>query len=686
MSTLKNNQLYVNGGFVGGRQRQGLHPKCRKLFLSFESACRNAGLELKFYSGYRDRAHQAELRADYLAGRSKIFASPPGFSPHELGCAMDTYVWDGKAFTRNYAKLKQVSKIAKQFGLRWGGTFSQAEEHHHFDYSFGLGFSELRKRAKAGQVDAQGYVLVDNVTVNIPKESQIDYTWSTDINAESYTVTQTESEKKVQEPNETIKNVEEFNAVGIWQIIKLVADRWSLGQTVADSSLASNQGSLINFVRKVVQDPWMQFYGDTFGNQFYFFCRRAPFDYNGMYSLIDQGVILEEDVISDDLKWYNGPIYSWYQIIPKGSFISDENQIFAHITAVYFEEYAQVWGSKPNSQVSNYLSFIKISDGRIMEQKALEDLRYMVESNMYLPFTREGTIVLAGNFQIKRGHKITYAATMEIFYVDAVSHRYTIVDGSEEWVTTLQVSRGMELRHVGPPEKTSDFNYWNLILFDNPPPVKKIVKEKIEIDSTVAYFDNDRPYLIDLTETWPPAKDTKDKKMEQQIKQFPTLRNELVEINKKNVAYAVSLIEKYPDCPTFRCTGYIDSDSGSNNDTLPKGRAKSLRTAIVDAYMAKHPGEKRATIEGKISLIPRGTKSFTKTEEKKFEDDASTNKLKKKAYQRVAYFVMDEWYKDKEVEEQVKGVGWRVNDPVFQYFLQRRQFNKCGVKINNSIG
>ena len=682
MSQLERNLKFINGGVVDGVQRYPLHPKFRPIAIQWEAQCRAAGMELWFTSAYRTYAQQNYLRQEYLAGRNNgIYASPPGYSSHEIGLAIDTRSWNGKEFSRDKEHMRKVAKIAKALGMNWGGDWKMANEQHHFDYHFGLGWTELKRRWKAKMFDAEGYILIDGANQATPSQQVQSPTWNTDIGTETYDVKVEEYKREKILPNEPIRNVEEVNAVGIWQIVKMVSDRWSVSQLVADSSLATNQGSLINFVKKVVQDPWMQFYGDTFGNQFYFFTRRAPFDYNGWWgSLMDQGVIHEAVVISDDLKWYNGPIYSWYQIIPKGSFISDENQIFAHITAVYFEEYAQVWGSKPNSQVSNYLSFVKISDGRIMEEKALEDLRYMVESNMYLPFTREGTIVLKGCFGIKRGHKITYAPTMEIFYVDAVSHRYTVVDGSEEWVTTLQVSRGMEIRHCLAPEKTDDFNYWNLILFDNPPPRKEIVKEKIEQDVAYVYFDNDRPYLIDLNETWPPAKDTDEKKMEQQIKAFPSLRSELVAQNNRQIEYAVSLIEKYPDCPTFRCTGYIDSDSGVNNSTLPTNRAKALRTAIVDLYIKKHPSENRATIEKKISIIPRGVKTFTEREKKAFLDDKTVGDLKRKAYQRVAFFVMDEWMKDKEIEKEVKGVGWRVNDPVFQYFLQRRQFNKCGIK------
>ncbi len=681
MSTLDNNLKFIKGGFVNGRQREGLHPKVRQLFLSWETACRNQGLELKFYSGYRSRSHQSELRNDYLAGRSKIYASPPGYSSHELGLAMDTYVWNGKSFTRNKSMLKKVAAIGKQFGLRWGGNFKVGNEQHHFDYSFGLGFTELRKLAKAGKIDENGYVLADDSEVTIPKNLVVAYDWSTDLGIDTTIYTDTESDKVLKKPTPTIKNVEKIPAQGIWQIIKMRADRWSLAQTVADSSIANSQGSLINYIKKVAQDPWMQFWGDTIGDQFYFNARRAPFDYNGWSLLMDQGTISSTDVIADDLKWYNGPIYSWYQIIPKGSFISDESQIFAHVTAVFFEEYAQVFGSKPNSQVSNYLTFLKQSSGKKMFDKALEDLRYMVESNMYLPFTREGTITIKGMRPVKRGYKIHYWPTNEEFYVDGVQHRFTYIDGSAEWVTTIQVSRGVEKAHSQAPKTTEENNYWNLILFDDPPPKIKIEKEKIKGDQTEVYFDNNRNYLIDLNEKWPPATDTVDKKMETQIKEFPELRKELVAENKANIEYAVAMIEKYPECPTFRCVGYIDSDKGGNNSTLPKNRAKTLKNAIVDAYMEKHPSESKSALENKISLVPKKVKSYSKEEKKAF-GDTTKREFKRKAKQRIAFFIMDEWLRDKEVEEPVKGVNWKVNDPVFKFFLKRKQFSFCRYKMD----
>lgn len=678
MSTLKNNQIYINGGYANGRKRKALHPKVRSIFSSWEAECRAAGLELQFYSGTRTLAHQAELRKEYLAGRNGgIYASPPGSSLHNYSLAVDTRVFDkstGK-YVRKKSILTKVAKIGAKHGLRWGGNFSHTGEQHHFDYSFGLGLSGIKKLYNDKKVDAQDYVIIDG-NVNVKKQVSYQYDWKTDIGEEVTEVESEEKEVEKEEPPKKITNVEERPAVGIWQIIKFMADRYSLGQSINDATIAFNQGSLTNFIQKVVQSPWLHFWGDTFEDEYFFMVRKEPFDYNG-FSITPQHryTVGENDVISDDLSWYDGPIYSWYQIIPQGSFLGEENQIFAHVTAVFFEEYAEVWGSKPFSAVSNYINFIKLGDGKIMYEKALEDLRYMVESNAYLPFTRQGTITIRGNARFKRGFWFFYESTREWFYVDGVNHRYVITDAGEEMLTTLKVSRGMETRHLIAPKDKNTKSYFNLILFDDPPPTTKTVKDKVSGSVKSFYFDNDRRYLIDLNETWPPAADTTDLKMQNQISEFPLLRKELHTNNENAIKECVLLIEQNPKA-TFKSKGWIDSDFGSNNSVLPIERAKTVRRRVVDAYMKKHPTDNRSELEARISV--NGYKVANYGDDfKKNQKDETEKSYKIKAKQRIAQFEMESYLKDKEVEEKTKGVNWKVNDEVFKYFLSRKQLNRC---------
>lgn len=670
-----------------------LHPSVRDRFSAFEADARSANLDLKIFSALRSISSQQKLYNNYKSGKSKIPAARPGWSLHNYGFAIDTYVLNIKTGTwAKYKELyKELSTIANKNGLYWLGSTLNSEMHH-FEFNNGVVPAKnfvvkLRALKAEGKVDQSGYVLLDQINnVDNSSSSKLIEEYSTEILKQSNSsVEQTVSDSKKQQPK-VITKVEEINAVGIWQIVKLVADQYSLSQNINDATIAFDQGSLLNFVKKVVQEPWLQFWGDTVGDQYYFQVRKEPFDYNGWNGgMITYDRISIEDVVSDDLSWYDGPVYSWFQIIPKGSFLGEQDLIFQHVAAVFFEEYAEVWGSKPLSIVSNYLNFIKISDGKIMLEKAIEDLRYLVESNVYLPFTRQGTITVKGDYRHRRGQKIQYLPTGEEFYVDSVSHSYQMTENGPNFLTTLRVSRGMVMKYLEAPSDENTNSYWNLIIYSDPPPKMVDYPEKISKKSVQVYFDNDRSYLIIPKESWPPSKDTMDKKMEKQIKDFPGLRQQLYESNIINIDKAASLINEYPNAP-FECVGYVDSDKGGKTPVLAINRAKTLKKAVIERHLQIYNTLSRQELEAKISIRgsklikydPDGLMTNERVPSKQeIENTDNKLKLKQKALERFAEFVVKEHVVQKKKSVPQEGIGWRVNDPVFQFFLRRKQQNEC---------
>lgn len=678
-----------------------LHPKIRDRFIAFESDARAADLDLQIYSAKRSFAKQKQLYEDYLkkkkiyeskGGKKPTTAAPPGRSLHELGFAIDTYVLNiKKGVWAKYLDLyHKLEIIANKHGLYWLFR-DDATELHHFEYRGGglTTYSEFKKKVRSlkssGKVDSNGYVLLDEAE-SVKTESLYSESYQTILNQPSVINEETPSEKTKKQQPKVITKVEEINAVGIWQIVKLVADQYSLSQNINDATIAFDQGSLLNFVKKVVQEPWLQFWGDTVGDQYYFQVRKEPFDYNGWNGgMITYDRISIEDVVSDDLSWYDGPVYSWFQIIPKGSFLGEQDLIFQHVAAVFFEEYAEVWGSKPLSIVSNYLNFIKISDGKIMLEKAIEDLRYLVESNVYLPFTRQGTITVKGDYRHRRGQKIQYLPTGEEFYVDSVSHSYQMTENGPNFLTTLRVSRGMVMKYLEAPSDENTNSYWNLIIYSDPPPKMVDYPEKISKKSVQVYFDNDRSYLIIPKESWPPSKDTMDKKMERQIRDFPGLRQQLYESNVINIDKAASLINEYPNAP-FECVGYVDSDKGGKTPVLAINRAKTLKKAVIERHLQIYNTLSRQELEAKISirgskLIKYDTDGLMTNErvpsKQEIENTDNKLKLKQKALERFAEFVVKEHVVQKKKSVPQEGIGWRVNDPVFQFFLRRKQQNEC---------
>lgn len=311
---------------------------------------------------------------------------------------------------------------------------------------------------------------------------------------------------------------------GLWRITDFVFDKEPGERLVSDSSFSQDNGSMINSIRKLCQEPFIEFRGDTYGDRYNFVVRKQPFDKNSytglvygfvetdlidpIYSFEKKGKdklklknqireetnqyllsrkstlsnycidIDDSQVLSHQLSFHR-EAYSWYRLIPRGLGTLDEGLEFALTPIVAFDEYAQIWGSKTMSIESNYTPSALLDDKKNEEQlKYLEtqgflDLQFLIQSNAYLPFTRQGSITIVGNRTIKRGLFIFFKPTNEVFYVDSVSHVRTVGNGSSEnnMITTLQVSRGMVepfikgLRYrFG--EGFEDVSYFNIINTD----------------------------------------------------------------------------------------------------------------------------------------------------------------------------------------------------------------------------
>lgn len=273
---------------------------------------------------------------------------------------------------------------------------------------------------------------------------------------------------------ENINNREVISpANGIWQIVKLVIDKKVAQRLLIDSSLSSATGSLINYLKKVASEPFVELFMDTYGDQFYIIVRQPPTDQVGMLSYLNNSfqdidnldprdnstqrspivTLNEYDIASVDLAFDDSEVYSWYHFVPQASFIGNSSRFStSFIPAIYFEEYAAVWGAKSLDLVHNYTNYYRkyqedtpqtqFSD---LQKQVFLDMKYLVESNQYMPFARKGTIVIkGGDRRIKVGNPIRLNSTGEIFWVEAVNNTYTIgLDGFER-STSIRVSRGLQ--------------------------------------------------------------------------------------------------------------------------------------------------------------------------------------------------------------------------------------------------
>lgn len=302
---------------------------------------------------------------------------------------------------------------------------------------------------------------------------------------------------------------------GIWQIIKLLVDPSVARRRIVDSSIAQEQGSMINSIRKICQEPFVEFFGDTYGDKYVFQARKPPFDQKGAFGLIYDDVeekngdlingsqsdisgirVSESSIDSSNKKaerlsdltldiedidlfrkdlYYDTEVYSWYHLRPSGLLFGEANKLTtAYVPAVSFDEYTKIYGSRVFSKEHNYVPYNSTQDKNASKKdsfllrQTIEDLRFMIQSSQHLPFTRKGTIVVSGNRTYKRGMFVRLKSTNEIFYVDAVENTWQINGNQIDRATTLFVSRGMVEPYIRGVDKTIggkivNVSYFNII-------------------------------------------------------------------------------------------------------------------------------------------------------------------------------------------------------------------------------
>ncbi len=88
----------------------------------FVRVIQQAGVRVTVTSTRRSLDEQRRLYANYLAGRSKYPAAPPGKSTHGLGLAFDLHL--------EPPVYAQAGALWERLGLTWGGRFN---DPIHFD-------------------------------------------------------------------------------------------------------------------------------------------------------------------------------------------------------------------------------------------------------------------------------------------------------------------------------------------------------------------------------------------------------------------------------------------------------------------------------------------------------------------------------------------------------------------------
>lgn len=275
-------------------------------------------------------------------------------------------------------------------------------------------------------------------------------------------------------------------ASGIWQIVKLVFDTESQSRRVQDASLSTNTGSLLNSLRKYAQSPFFQLNMDTYGDKYYFMVRKPPFTYQ---SFITNACLnlFEQDILNESLV-FDAEFYSMYQITPMNSLVqSSDGQGMLVMPAVLFPEMVSLYGLRNLEVISQFMDFDpSISNLTndailIMYNQLRHDMQFLLDTNLYLPFTRKGSITIKGDRRFKRGMNVRHMGTGEIFYIDNV-HNNAGFSGQSTRTTTLEVSRGMVEQYL---EKYFNLCTRKVVEEDNSvvvtqPPETKIIKSKAQ--------------------------------------------------------------------------------------------------------------------------------------------------------------------------------------------------------------
>lgn len=101
----------------------GLHPQLIPWAEHLAREARRIGLRVVVTSVRRDRAEQAKLYAEYLAGRNPYPVAPPGRSAHEHGLAFDMDV--------RYPDGRDAAPVTGAAWNSWGGRWSGKDRVHY---------------------------------------------------------------------------------------------------------------------------------------------------------------------------------------------------------------------------------------------------------------------------------------------------------------------------------------------------------------------------------------------------------------------------------------------------------------------------------------------------------------------------------------------------------------------------
>jgi hypothetical protein len=288
------------------------------------------------------------------------------------------------------------------------------------------------------------------------------------------------------------KNIPQWNVVcGIWQIVDLLVDSQIDDRRIVNSQIANPNGNLLGVVEGFCERPFVEFFGDTYGDKFTFIARQPPYTKEAILSVLNSIDYIDvnlRDVERFDVDW-ESTYYTWFQMDPRNMFLGRSESIaLAYLPVVYFPEIAEAFGNKQLSITDNYISNKALvgPENSIshdeFKQKVIEDFLYIIESFCNLPFTRTGTITLKRDRRLKA--KTWVKVGMEFFYIESVTNSFIANEERVDGNTTITVSRGMYIDFIRGkfiPSLGKKVDYWSMVKLDV---IRKVLIEKLKVYNT----------------------------------------------------------------------------------------------------------------------------------------------------------------------------------------------------------
>lgn len=239
---------------------------------------------------------------------------------------------------------------------------------------------------------------------------------------------------------------------GLWQIVKVFVDDNLENRTIVDPSFANPDGTIMSFLQKTCQAPFVEMLFDTYVDTLDIVIRQPPFTEAAIKDVVDSETFIEIEpgnFISSSLQ-YDDRVYSSYRLFPQDYLIGNDRTVgLAFVPIIYLEEMTKYFGNKKMEVQDMYVAANSLIGANgtdninSMAAAMLNDLLFVVETTAYLPFTRKGTITINGDRRIKVGTFVKNDVTDELFYVTNVVQSIVFSESSIERTTTLTVERGM---------------------------------------------------------------------------------------------------------------------------------------------------------------------------------------------------------------------------------------------------